>query len=123
MLLRASPPLLLQIFFRMPGGNNVTIDVASQSTTVADLKKKLHARTNLPSTCQLFVYNGRPVRKDATVESMGVKHGSTIHVHLKWHGVGCACRSCTGRMLLRDGLFVPTGTSAESSLNPIKVGS
>ena len=52
-----------QIFVKMPVGNTLTFDI-DNSTTVRDLKKFIFRRTNLPSTWQRFVCNGKAFDKN-----------------------------------------------------------
>jgi len=105
---------MIQILFRMPAGNHITIDIHDTGVCMGELKKRLFARTNFPTTRQRYVYNGHPLRDDITVESLGMLHGSTVHVMLRWHGVGCHCRSCKKCILLRNGTRIPLKPSSDS---------
>jgi len=86
-----------QIFFKMPEGYHVVIDVEEpDSTTLHDVQRQLFGRTGLPVTMQRLVCNGRQCdNADATIENLRWTHGITVHVHLRWHGVGCTCSWCT----------------------------
>ena len=109
---------MIQIFFRMPAGNHITIDVHDGSESMLGLKKRLFQRTNLPSTLQRYVYNGRQILDDATVASLGILHGSTIHVLVRWHGLGCGCNLCDRCILLRSGARI----LREASFNTVEGG-
>ena len=100
-----------QIFFRMPGGYHVAIDVETpNSTTLHDVQKKLFYRTGLPVTRQRLVCNGKQcVNTSKTIWDLGWPHGITVHTHVRWHGVGCPCGWCSQSMLLRDGTRVGVG--------------
>jgi len=100
-----------QVFFRMPTGNHVTIDIDDPNRmTLIDAQRALYKRTNLPTTRQRLIYNGRHIMdRHKTFFTMGWPHGVTVHVHVRWHGVGCGCDWCTHNTLLRDGKRIFSG--------------
>lgn len=108
----------MQIFFRMPSGNHIVVNVDDPlKTTLAEVQRELFKRTNLPTTRQRFVHNGRQCTKEGTctVGGLGWDHECTVHVHVRWHGVGCVCTWCNKHILLRDGTRVASFSSAVSA--------
>jgi hypothetical protein len=94
-----------QIFVKMPAGNTLTFDI-DNSTTVGDLKKFIFRRTNLPSTWQRFVCNGKAFDKNHLnlIYDLDIKKECTLHAFLRFHGVGCKCETCPSKnILLRSG--------------------
>ena len=106
-----------QVFFRMPAGNHITIDIDDPDTmTLIDAQYALYKRTNLPTTRQRLIYNGRQVTdRSKTFHDMGWPHGTTVHVHVRWHGVGCVCNWCADNVLLRDGKRIFRDDSPQSN--------
>jgi len=106
-----------QVFFRMPAGNYITIDIDDPDTmTLIDAQRALYKRTNLPTTRQRLIYNGRHIPdRNKTFQTMGWPHGTTVQVHVRWHGVGCACGWCTHYILLRNGKRVFHSCPPQSS--------
>ena len=84
-----------QIFLKMPGGNTLTFDI-DKNTNVADMKRFIFKRTNLPSTWQRFVLCGKGFYENNLnlITDLGISKENTIWVFIKFHGVGCRCPKC-----------------------------
>jgi hypothetical protein len=94
-----------QIFIKMPRGNTLTFTI-NNCTNIENLKKFIFKRTNLPSTWQRFIYCGKSFYKNELnlTYDLNIQKESTIHVMLKFHGVGCSCKNCLSKnILLRNG--------------------
>lgn len=94
-----------QIFVKMPAGNTLTFTMKN-STNVGQLKTFIFKRTGLPSTWQRFVYSGKPFDKNNLnlMDDINIRKEATIHLLLRFHGVGCNCEQCLySSALLRNG--------------------
>lgn len=94
-----------QIFVKMPAGNTLTFTM-KKSTNVGQLKNFIFKRTGLPSTWQRFVYSGKPFDKNNLnlIDDINIRKEATIHLLLRFHGVGCNCERCLySSALLRNG--------------------
>ena len=95
----------MQLFVRLCNHRLLCYYDETNTKTLGALKKFVFKRSNIPSTWQRFVFNGKTFFDDNIKYSdIPVQNDSTIEMHLKWHGTGCLCKNCLERgMLLRNG--------------------
>jgi len=95
----------MQVFIKGIDSQNITFD-CNENTTLYELKKFVFKKKKIPSTCQYFVVDGRNISHDEykTFKELNITKEATIHLLLKWHGIGCICNPCMNKpMLLRNG--------------------
>lgn len=94
----------MQIFIKDTYGKTFVYDCNSNNT-LGELKKFVYKKTGLPRTWQRFVFGTNYFNKsEQTFEELLIGAEATLHLMLKWHGVGCHCggEKCL-TMLLRSG--------------------
>ena len=97
----------MQIFIH--GHNNKTLSFnCCKDTKIKHVKHFIFKKTGIPSTWQYFLVNCKSVYDDnSSLEDNNIDNETTIHLMLKWHGVGCQCPSCFKKgILLRNGKHI-----------------
>ena len=94
----------MQIFIRGPNNKTFSFD-CNKDTKIEDVKKFIFKKTKIPRTWQYYLVNCKTIYNDnSTLEDNNIDNETTLHLLLKWHGVGCDCKSCLKKgMLLRNG--------------------
>ena len=94
-----------QIFIKLLSGKHLSFWKENKSEyTVKKLKNEIFKKTKLPSTWQYFVYNGKPFSDNNLhlLNDLNIQKEATLHLLLRWHGVGCPCPACNHIMILRN---------------------
>ena len=94
-----------QIFIKLLSGKHLSFWKENKSEyTVKKLKNEIFKKTKLPSTWQYFVYNGKPFSDNDLhlLNDLNIQKEATLHLLLRWHGVGCSCPGCNHIMTLRN---------------------
>ena len=94
----------MQIFIRGLYNNFYAFD-CDKNTKLEELKIFLFKKTGLPRTWQYFIFNCKSIYDgNLTISDYNIDNEATLHLLLKWHGIGCNCQSCLKKgMLLRNG--------------------
>ena len=69
----------MQIFIRTPYGKVHTIDVKPEMT-IAEFKKKIEAKYQIPITDMSITFNGIILKDETTIDEAGIRNESTLHV-------------------------------------------
>ena len=94
-----------QIFIKLLNGKHLSFWKENKSDyTVKKLKSEIFKKTKLPSTWQYFTYSGKPFSDNDLhlLNDLYIPKEATIHLLLRWHGVGCPCPGCNHIMTLRN---------------------
>lgn len=95
-----------QIFIKTMSGQTLSFWFKDVSVyTVKNLKSFIFKKIHLPSTCQRFIYSGKNFVDNNLhlLNDLHIPREGTIHLLLRWHGVGCRCNPCSNITLLRNG--------------------
>ncbi|ROW03053.1 hypothetical protein VMCG_05770 [Cytospora schulzeri] len=82
---RRPVPAGIQIFVRTLTGKTISV-VCGPDYQISDLKNIIRGREGLAPDEQRFVYSGRQLNDDMTLEQCGVKHESTLHLLVRLRG-------------------------------------
>ena len=95
----------MQIFIRLCNNQLLSYYDENNDNTIGEIKKYIFKRTKIPSTWQRFVMGSKPFYENSLkYKEIPLHKDSTLNMYLKWHGVGCNCKSCLNKgMLLRNG--------------------
>lgn len=72
--------LLLGVQINLETTTTITLNDVNLKTKVAELKRQVAGRCNLPKDTLELIYCGLILEDDATIESTGLKNGSMVHV-------------------------------------------
>lgn len=69
----------MQIFVRTLNGKTITI-LVQLDETVRSLKDKVQETEGIPPDHQRFIYAGKPLEDERSLESYGIQKESTLHL-------------------------------------------
>ena len=98
-----------QLFIKLTNGKYLSFHKENICDyTVKNLKYEIFKKDKLPSTWQRFVYSGKSFVDNNLhlLNDLHIPHEGTIHLLLRWHGVGCQCGLCQYKMILRNNKII-----------------
>ena len=76
-----------KIFIKTLTGKNIELEVNS-SDRIEDIKKKIQEKEGIPPDQQRFIYSGKQIEDQNTIQDYGIQPNSTLHIVLRLRGAG-----------------------------------
>lgn len=68
-----------QVFIKTLTGQTITLDL-SDSDKIADIKKKIHSKQQIPWDQQRLIFSGKELEDGKSTDDYNIQKGDTLHL-------------------------------------------